>query len=57
MLPSVSSEKTTPQPNVSFGRLRSSTVTRADGSRRFMRMPKKSPAGPPPTLTMFILDS
>ena len=34
------SEKTTPQPKVSSGRLRSTTVTRCDGSARFIRMAK-----------------
>ena len=39
-LPSVSSEKTTPQPNVSSARFRSWTVTSCAGSSRFMRMAK-----------------
>ena len=37
---SVASEKTTPKPNVSSGRLRSTTVTSCAGSACFMRSAK-----------------
>ena len=48
MLPSASADSTTPQPNVSSARLRSSTVTSCDGSRSFIEIAKYNPAGPPP---------
>ena len=41
-------ENTTPNPNVSSARLRSKTVTSADGSARRMSVAKNSPPGPPP---------
>src|SRR5215471_17274309 len=56
MLLSVSSEKTTPQPKVSSGPLRSSTVMRWRGSRPFISRLKKRPAGPPPTTVMSMGD-
>src|SRR6266542_2123060 len=46
--PRVSSENTTPQPNVASGGLRSNTVTSWEGSAFFISMAKYSPAGPPP---------
>src|SRR5262249_13410138 len=46
------SEKTTPQPNVSPGRLRSITVTWWAGSCFFISRPAYSPAGPPPMHVM-----
>jgi hypothetical protein len=49
----IASEKTTPQPNVSSGRLRSSTAIRASGRASFMTIEKNRPAGPPPMQTMF----
>src|SRR5690606_27276893 len=45
---SVWSEKTTPQPNVSSGPLRSNTVTRASGRAFLNSSEKYRPAGPPP---------
>ena len=45
---SVASEKTTPQPNVSRGRLRSNRRTGQVGLRAFRSIPRYSPAGPPP---------
>ncbi len=53
-LPSVWSEKTTPQPKVSYGRLRSTTVMSCDGSCRFISKAKYRPAGPPPIQTIFM---
>src|SRR2546427_5536574 len=52
-LSSVASEKTTPKPKVSSGRLRSRTVISWAGSAFFMRIAKYSPAAPPPTETIF----
>src|SRR5205807_4232356 len=52
--PSVSSENTTPQPNVASGALRSRIVTSCPGSAFFIRSPKYSPAGPPPTTTILM---
>ena len=49
---SVSSEKTTPKPNVSSAALRSWTTTSWAGSRRLARIAKYSPAGPPPTIAI-----
>src|SRR5262245_48821160 len=46
------SEKTTPQPNVSPGSLRSNTTMSCAESRSFMEMAKTKPAGPPPTQAM-----
>src|SRR6266566_2982520 len=46
--PSVSSENTTPQPNVASGGLRSNTVTSCDGSAFFISSAKYRPDGPPP---------
>src|SRR5947199_117716 len=54
MLPSVSLEKTTPQPNVSSGRFLSKTLISTRGNAFFMRIAKYRPAGPPPTLTIFM---
>ena len=48
----VSSERTTPHPNVSSNLLRSITVISADGSRSFIEIAKYRPAGPPPKHTM-----
>jgi hypothetical protein len=49
----VASENTTPKPMASSGRLRSYTVIWCAGSAFFIKMPKNSPAGPPPMLTIF----
>src|ERR1700754_1496197 len=49
MPPSVSSENTTPKPNVSSAALRSHTVTSRPGSSCFANAAKYSPPGPPPT--------
>ncbi len=54
-LPSVWSENTTPQPKVSYGRLRSITVISLAGSCFFISSAKYRPAGPPPIQTMFII--
>ena len=51
---SVSSEKTTPKPNVSSGALRSQTVTSFAGSSRLKRIAAYSPPGPPPVTATFI---
>jgi len=51
---SVASEKTTPNPNVSSRRLRSTTRMSWAGSAFFMSRAKYSPAAPPPTLTIFM---
>ena len=53
-LSSVSLEKTTPQPKVSSGRLRSTTRTSCAGSRSFIEIAKYSPAGPPPMQTILM---
>ncbi|MCY1384875.1 hypothetical protein D9M69_731800 [compost metagenome] len=50
----VASENTTPQPKVSYGRLRSITVTSFSGFCSFMSRPKYRPAGPPPMQAIFI---
>ena len=47
-LSNVSSDSTTPQPNVSSVRFRSKTITSLSGSRSFIEIPKYRPAGPPP---------
>src|SRR5881296_2246047 len=47
--PRVSSENTTPHPNVASGGFRSKTVIPCDGSAFFMRSAKYRPAGPAPT--------
>src|SRR6185436_8505751 len=52
-LPSVASENTTPNPNVSAGRLRSKITTSCSGALRLTRMPRYSPAGPPPMQAIF----
>ena len=49
-LPSVWSENTTPQPNVSSGRLRSSTRTSCRAPARFSSSARYRPAGPPPMI-------
>ena len=54
MASSVASEKTTPKPNVSSGRLRSKTTTSASGRLRFSRVAKNSPPGPPPMQATFM---
>ncbi len=54
-LPSVWSENTTPQPKVSYGLLRSTTVISCAGSCFFMRSAKYRPEGPPPMHTMFMI--
>src|SRR4051812_10549472 len=56
-VPSVASEKTTPKPKVSSGRLRSMTVTSWRASAFFIRIARYRPAGPPPTLTIRIKTS
>src|SRR5215472_5090641 len=48
MPPSVSSENTTPKPNVSSGALRSQTVISCAGSSCLVSAAKYSPPGPPP---------
>ena len=53
-LPSVWSENTTPQPKVSYGRLRSTTTMSCDGSCSFISSAKYRPAGPPPMHTIFM---
>src|SRR4051794_10171961 len=51
---SVSSEKTTPKPNVSSAALRSHTSTSCRGSSCFASAAKYSPPGPPPTTAIRI---
>src|SRR5262245_20324330 len=51
---SVRSENTMPQPNVSPGPSRSTTVIRCAGSTFLRRIAKKSPAGPPPRTLTFM---
>jgi len=46
--------KTTPQPKVSSGRLRSWTTTSSDGSRSFREMARYRPPGPAPTTAMLL---
>ena len=48
----VASENTTPQPKVSYGRLRSTTVMSWPGSSFFISRANVRPAGPPPMQTM-----
>ena len=48
------SEKTTPQPKVTPGALRSNTSTSCAASRSFIEIAKYSPAGPPPMHAIFI---
>src|SRR5262245_35950121 len=48
-------EKTTPKPKVAPAALRSITSTSSLGSRRFIRRPNHSPAGPPPTIVIFLV--
>ena len=57
MLSIVASENTTPQPKVSYGRLRSTTVMSWRGDSCFISSAKYRPAGPPPMQTMFKTDS
>ena len=52
-LPSVWSEKTTPQPKVSYGLLRSTTTISCEGSCFFISSAKYRPEGPPPMQTIF----
>src|SRR4051794_23450248 len=54
MASSVSSENTTPKPNVSSGALRSNTTTSCAGSMRLSRIESSSPAGPPPTIAILM---
>ena len=54
MLSMVASENTTPQPKVSYGLLRSTTVMSCAGWRIFINRPKYRPAGPPPMQTIFM---
>ena len=54
MPPSVSSENTTPKPNVSSAALRSQTVISCAGSSCLVRAAKYSPPGPPPMTAMRI---
>jgi hypothetical protein len=49
-----SSQKTTPQPWVIPAGLRSTTVMSWASFERFINRAKKSPAGPPPTQTIFM---
>src|SRR4030095_343334 len=49
-------EKTTPQPKVSSGPLRSQTLMSCAESARFIRIAKYNPAGPPPMILIFIYD-
>src|SRR5690349_17026684 len=49
------SEKTIPQPNVSFGASRSRTVTSCERSSFFIRIAKYNPDGPPPMMVIFII--
>ena len=53
MLSTVRSEKTTPQPKVTPGALRSNISISCAGSRSFIEMAKYSPAGPPPMQAIF----
>ena len=55
MFSMVASENTTPQPKVSYGLLRSTTVMSCAGSCIFINRPKYRPAGPPPIQTIFML--
>src|SRR5260370_18664061 len=50
----VLSEKTMPQPKVSLGPLRSTTVTSQWGQLFLRRIDRYNPAGPPPRQTIFI---
>src|SRR6266850_1676155 len=49
----VASEKTTPKPKVSSGRLRSRSTISCEGSAFFVRIAKYRLAGPPPIATIF----
>jgi len=49
----VASEKTTPKPKVSSGRLRSRITISCEGSAFFVRIAKYRLAGPPPIATIF----
>lgn len=51
----VASEKTTPKPKVSSGRLRSNTTTSAPGRFRLSSVAKNSPPGPPPMQATLIV--
>src|SRR5579863_7186901 len=55
MPPSVSSEKTTPKPNVSSAALRSNTMISCLGSSCLARAAKYRPPGPPPTTAIRIV--
>jgi hypothetical protein len=52
MPPSVSSEKTTPNPNVSSAVFLSQTSIRCFGLRSLTRVARYRPAGPPPMIAM-----
>ena len=52
MPPSVSSENTTPKPNVSSAALRSHTVMTCDGSSWRSSAAQYSPPGPPPMIAI-----
>ena len=54
MLSIVASENTTPQPKVSYGLLRSTTVMSWCTPSFFISRPKYRPAGPPPMQTIFM---
>src|SRR5438270_3274921 len=54
MFSTVRSEKTTPQPKVTPGALRSKISISCAGSRSFIEMAKYRPAGPPPMQAIFI---
>ena len=53
-LSKVSSDKTTPQPNVSAGLFLSITMTSVLGFCNFMEIAKYKPPGPPPIQAIFI---
>src|SRR4029453_5166900 len=54
MPPNVSSENTTPNPNVSVAALRSQRVMSCAGSSCFISAAKYRPPGPPPTIAIFM---
>src|SRR5215470_15852552 len=54
MPPRVSSENTTPKPNVSSAALRSQTVISLRGASCLVSAAKYSPPGPPPTIAIRI---
>src|SRR4029453_5225780 len=54
MPPNVSSENTTPNPNVSVAALRSQRVMSCEASSCFISAAKYRPPGPPPTIAIFM---